>query len=63
MAKWIRTVGLLNEMSPLNPAVASVVPLGKALYPHCLVPRRGLKTVGPLVAQSEVVHFLSDQVL
>ena len=29
---------------------AAVVPLGKALYPHCLVPRKGLKAIGPLVA-------------
>ena len=26
-----------------------VVPLGKALYPHYLVPRKGLIAVGPLV--------------
>ena len=26
-----------------------IVPLGKALYPHCLVPRKGLKAVGSLV--------------
>ena len=33
-----------------NLLAAAVVPLGKALYPHCLVPRKGLKAVGPLVA-------------
>ena len=29
---------------------AAVVPLGKALYPHCLVPRKGLEAAGPLFA-------------
>ena len=29
---------------------AAVVPLDKALYPHFLVPRKGLKAVDPLVA-------------
>ena len=31
-----------------NPSRA-VVPLAKALYPHCLVSREGLKAIGPLV--------------
>ena len=31
----------------LNLLAAAVVPLGKALYPHCLVPRKGLKSLGP----------------
>ena len=30
----------------------SIVPLGEALYPHCLVPRKGLKAIGPLVTCS-----------
>ena len=42
---------LLNRDIPgLNLPAAAVVPLGKALYPHCLVPRKGLKSIGPLVA-------------
>ena len=28
----------------------SMVPLGRTLYPHCLVPRKGLKAIGPLLA-------------
>ena len=40
-----------REVPGSIPTVA-VVPLGKVLYPHCLVPRRGLKAVGPLVAYS-----------
>ena len=31
-----------------NPLPITVVPLGKALIPHCLVPQRGLKAIGPL---------------
>ena len=31
------------------------MPLGKALYPNCLVLRRGLKTVGPLVTLLEAI--------
>ena len=38
------------EVPGSNPLAAAVVPLGKALYPLCLVPRKGLKAVGPLVA-------------
>ena len=36
VVQWIRPLTLNSE-----------VPLGKALYPHCLVPWKGLKTVGP----------------
>ena len=41
----------INTLEELlwNLLAAAVVPLGKALY-HCLVPRKGLKAVGPLVA-------------
>ena len=49
MAEWIRPQTSLLEVPGSNPSLA-VVPLGKALYPHCPVPRKGLKAVGPLVA-------------
>ena len=41
---------LNHEVSSLNLLAAAVEPLGKALNPHCPVPRKGLKDVGPLVA-------------
>ena len=50
MAQWIRPWTLNREVPGSNLLAAAVVPSGKALYPHCLVPRKGLKAVGPLVA-------------
>ena len=52
MAQWIRPWTLNREVpgSNLLAAAAAVVSLGKALYPHCLVPWKGLKAIGPLVA-------------
>ena len=39
----------LNNDSYISACYEStVVPLGKALYPHCFVPRKGLKAIGPL---------------
>ena len=49
MAQWIRPWSLNPEVPGSNLLTAAVVPLGKALYPHCLVPWKGLKTTGPLV--------------
>ena len=40
--------GLASSRSPDRTQAAAVVPLGKALYPHCLVFRRRLKAVGPV---------------
>ena len=57
VAQWMRQQILNHEVPSLNLLAVAVVPLGKALYPHCLVPRKGLKVVGPLVA-----CFLSGQV-
>ena len=57
MAQWIRPRTLNREVPGSNLLAAAVVPLDKAHYPHCLVPRKGLKAVGPLVA-----CFLSGQV-
>ena len=50
VAQWIRPRTLNREVPGSNILAAAVVPLGKALYPHCLVLRKWLKAVGPLVA-------------
>ena len=50
MAQWISPWALNREVPGSNLLTAAVVLLGKALYPQCLVPRKGLKAVGPLVA-------------
>ena len=49
MAQWIRPQ-TLNRDVPGSNLAAAVVPLGKALYPHCPVPWKGLKSVGTLAA-------------
>ena len=50
MAQWIRQQTPKCEFPGSNLLAAAVVPLGKALYPNFLVPRKGLKAVGPLIA-------------
>ena len=50
VARWIRPQTLNHEVPGSNLLAAAVMPLGKALYPHCLVPWKGLTAVGPLVA-------------
>ena len=50
VAQWIRPQTLSREVPSSNLLAAAVVPLGMALYSHCLVPWKGLKTIGPLVA-------------
>ena len=45
-----------------EPAGSISRPLGKALYPHCLVHRKGFKAVGPLVTCLWAACFLSGQV-
>ena len=47
MAQWMRPWTLNREVSESNLLAAAVMPLGKALYPHCLIPWKGLKAVGP----------------
>ena len=42
VAQWMRPQTLNCEVPGSNLLAAAVVPLGKALYPHCLVPRKGL---------------------
>ena len=44
VAQWIRPRTLNCEVPGSNLLAAAIVPLGKALYPHCLVPRKGLKS-------------------
>ena len=46
LAQWIRPQALNHEVSGSNLLGVTVVPLGKALYPHCLVPQKGLKVIG-----------------
>ena len=48
MAQWIRPQTLNREVPGSNVLAGAVVPLDMVLYPHCLVPRKGLNTVGPL---------------
>ena len=57
MAQWIRQRTLNHEVPGSNLLAAAVVPLGKALYPHCLVPRKGRKAVGPLVVAYKQLAF------
>ena len=38
------------------------MPLGNTLYPHCLVPWKGLKAVGPLVASYKQLAFLAGKI-
>ena len=50
MAQWRRPMTLNREVPGSILLAAAVVPFCKALYPHCLVSRKGLKAVGSLVA-------------
>ena len=50
VARWIRPRNLNREVPGSHLLAAAVVPLGKTLYPHCLVRWKGLKALGPLVA-------------
>ena len=48
VAQWIRAQTLnCCEVPGLNLLADAVAPLGRVLYPHCLVPRKGLKAIGP----------------
>ena len=62
MAQWIRPRTLNGEVPSSNLLAAAVVPLGKALHPHCLVPRKGLEAVDPLVACFLAAYFLSGKI-
>ena len=50
IAHWINLWALDHEVSGSNPHEFAAVPMGKALYPYCLVPQRRLKTICHLVA-------------
>ena len=62
VAQWTRPRTFNREVPGSNLLVAAaVVPLGKALYPHCLVPRKGLKAVGPwLLAYKQLALCVCD---
>ena len=47
--QWIRSWALEQEVSGSNPIATQVVPMGKTLYPHCIVPRIGFKPSVPLL--------------
>ena len=49
VAQWIRPQALDREVPGSNLLAAAVVPLGKTLYPHCLVPQKGLKAIALLI--------------
>ena len=46
-AQWLRPQTLNREVPGSILLVVAVLQLSKAHYPHCLVPRRGIKAVGP----------------
>ena len=48
VAQWITPRTLNRKVLGSNLLAAAVVPFGKALYHHCLVPREGLRAAGPL---------------
>ena len=62
MVEWRRPQTLNREVLGSNLLAAAVVFLGKALYPHCLVPQKGLQAVGLLVTCLLAACFLSSQV-
>ena len=60
MAQWIRPQTLNREVPGSNLLTAAIVLLGKALYPHCLVPRKGLKAIGPwLLAYKQLASLVA----
>ena len=50
VAQWIRPRILNREVPGSKLLAAALVPLGKALYPHCLVPQKGHKAISTLVS-------------
>ena len=57
MAEWIRPQTSIPEVPGSNPSTA-VVPLGKVLYLHCLVPRKGLTVLACLLDYIKQLAFL-----
>ena len=58
MSQRIRAQTLNREVPNSNLLAAAVVSLGKALYPHYLVPRKGLEAIGRLDACLQAACFL-----
>ena len=58
MAQWIRPQTFNWEVPGLNLLAAAVVSLGKALYPHCPVPWKGLKAIGPWLLTYQQLAFV-----
>ena len=54
MAHWKRPQIPNQEILSSNLLMTAVETLGKALYPHCLVPLKGLKAFSPLAAYLQV---------
>ena len=59
MAQWIRSWSHNQEVPSSNPLAAAIGPLGKALYPHCLVPWRGVKPSVPRLLTHNTSSLLS----
>ena len=57
-----KTTDSQSPVPDLNLLAAAVVPLTKALHPHCLDPWTGFKAIGPLVSCLYSACFLSDRV-
>ena len=47
VAHWERLQTLNREVHGSNLLTAAVGPFGNALYPHCLVPQKGLNVIDP----------------
>ena len=47
VAQCMRSQTLSHEVPGSNLLAAAVASFSKALYPHCLVPPKGLKAIGP----------------
>ena len=59
VAQWMRPGTLNREVPGSNLLAAAVVPLGKALYPHCLVPPgKDLKPLVPWLLAYKQLAFL-----
>ena len=61
MAQRIIPRTLNRKVPSSNLLAAAVVSIGNALCPHCLVPRKGLKAIGSLVACLSASCFLNSQ--
>ena len=54
MAQWIRPWALtLRILVQIWFAASVIAPFNNALHPYCLVPQRGLKAIGHMVAYKQ----------